>query len=165
MQVQGELCMGLASSIFHSQHHKPCCFRWFSFLAGYLNLFTGLPAPGHQATTRKRGPVVEVPQAFSTTETQTLFHKSCKPLRTGSLPLTQAPVLKWALLFSNIQRLAVHAFAFGLLWSITINWRKGIVLKFPFFAYWLPTKQESFSFKTQHRHNLLWQDFSDSVSF
>lgn len=55
-----ELCMGLAISIFHSQHHKPCCFRWFSFLAGYLNLFTGLPAPGHQATTRKGGPVIEV---------------------------------------------------------------------------------------------------------
>jgi len=29
----------------------------------------------------------------------------------------------------------------------------------------LPTKQESFSFKTKHRYNLLWQDFSDSVSF
>ena len=94
--------MALAVRIFHSQHHKARRFRWLLFLAGHLhNLFTGLPAPGRHATTRKGGPAVKVPQASSPTEKRTLFHKSCKPLRIGSLPLTQALVLKCA--FSSVQ--------------------------------------------------------------
>ena len=53
-------------------------------------------------------PAVKVLRVCSPTETRTLFPKWCKPLGTGSLPLTQALVLKCALLFSNIQRPAVH---------------------------------------------------------